>query len=84
MEYNYTFRAELECDAIKLLSVKDFIFATWTFRRDGLIDFSSTLTIKQVRACMRQVPDGHRMRQTINHADKFDVDGEWYISEEDQ
>ncbi len=80
-EYNYTFQPEDEFYSVKLLSVKDFHFATLTFRRDGTVDFTSTLTIKEVRACMKQVAGGYRMTQTLNYADKYD--GEHWYEDED-
>ena len=82
MEYKYTFRPELGCDAIKLLDVKDFEFITIIFHAGILqricqVDFTSTLTIHEVRACMKQVIDGHVMVQTLNYSDKYDGE-RWY------
>jgi hypothetical protein len=84
---SYTFRAELSLDAIRLFQVEGFLqnvndfTITRKYPFSNLVEFTSNLTIEQVRDYMKKVSDGHRMIQTLNYSDKYD--GEMWYSESD-
>lgn len=70
----YSFRAEAQCDVIRLLHLLDvehdqrFDVERWQLADmfGGDVEIRAQIELEELRALMRRVPDGHVMLQTLH------------------
>jgi len=94
-ENTFKLRAECEHDIERLLQKKmfqDSLIGEVVRNDDGVddeyglppeseLEFASRLSLHQLRGIIANIPDGHRMSQTLNYADKYDGETYYYGSE---